>query len=454
MENETLKNEKVKQKESYGQLISFFIFEVLAITAFTLANSIVLYSAIALVSLIFILIVGIKEFKIKETGDFFIFLIPLVVFVALTSFSQFALKNTSLLINIISFIGVFSFAMIGFLSKKVSGFKISNALLVIYSSIAILVLISLALTMITYVPFYPLLYRGYDVYFNGSPFPAYISANQLLGFEFQDVSLEYFSLFPTLLFTSVVALRFLSFKENRQEFIIYLAFAILGFVALLFTLNDVNIITDIAVVLFLLFVTFFPKKGKANMIFKIIFYCALVLTLALLVVFFLNSQSSWESMNPLQNFITANPLLNRLFNGNRISLSIKKILDGSLSSLMLGYNGSSYYIFSNLMLSNSVLFDSLLTSGYIAVFMLVVFGIFVYSSLKKYYLYSSDSKMNKHLITAFAGTFIIYSLLALDMSIETHNDYIVPLTSNPMFLIFIYLVSYSFAAKKRGVPNE
>lgn len=440
---------KTKEKVNYGALISFFVFELLAITAFTLANSVIIYSALALLFLVLILVIGIKDFKITQSADFFIFLIPLFIFAALTAFSAFSFKNISiLLINIFSLLGVMSFALVGFLSRKMEGFKISNALLVIYGAIALLVLISFIMTMINYVPFYALIYRGKYFYYNGMPLTAYTDANQLMGFAFKDVSLEYYSLFSVLLLTSIVALRFISFKENKREFFIYLSFAVLGFISCLFTLNEVSLITLPFVILFLLFVTFYPKKDKPMKIVKIIFYVLLALIGITFVLFFLNAQESWSAISPLQNLIKSNSVLNKVFNGNRISAAIKAVLSVNLKDLLLGYGGNAYNIFKDKMLSNSIIFDSILTSGLIGVIALIVFIVFVTRSLKRYYSMSEDSPVYKHLVIAFIGTFFIYSILSLDSSPETHSLYIQPATSNPMFLITVFLIGYSFTARK------
>ena len=445
---------KTKEKANYGALISFFVFELLAITAFTLGNSVIIYSVIAILSLILILFIGVKDFKMKQSADFFIFLIPLFIFAALTAFSAFSIKNISMLINIFSLLGVMSFALIGFLSRKSEKFKISTALLVIYGAIALLVIMSFIMTMISYVPFYPLIYKGMYFYYNGSPYPAYTDANQLMGFAFSDVSIEYYTLFSVLLLTSVVGLRFISFKENKREFFLYLAFAVLGFISCLFALNEMSLITLPIVILFLLFVMLYPKEGKSMKIAKIIFYVLLALAALGLLIFFLNAQTSWAGVEPLQNIIKSIGVLNKIFNGNHISAAINQILSVNLSDLFLGYSGNPYLIFSNKMLSDSLIFDSILTSGLIAVIALIVFMMFTVKVLKRYYLTSEDSPTYKHLVVAFSGTLFIFSILSLDSSPETHSLYIQPATSNAMFLITVFLIGYSYTARKPQKATE
>lgn len=439
-----------------GALISFFVFELLAITAFTLSSSIIVYGALSLVSLIFIIFFGIKDLKIRQMSDFFIFLIPVLIFALLTSISALSRKNINLGTNIFGFVSTLSFAFIGYLSKHIKGFKISTALLVIYGALGVLVFISLILTMIHYVPLYPLIYNGKVFYYGGDPYPAYTDAKQLIGFSFSDVSLEYFSLFSTLLFSSVIALRFLSPKENTQEFIIYSIYAGLGFISLLFTINIMSLITNFLVILFLLFIALYPKKGKPLSVLKIVFYVMVGLIVVVFVLFFLNAQSSWSFVAPLQTALSANTLINKLFNGNRISFPIKQILDGSLNSSWFGYTGSGYSLFSSQMFSNSLIFDSIITSGLLGASALVIFIILAYISLKKYYQKTKDSNVAKHLVVAFVGTFFIYSLLALDISPETHILYIQPVTSNAMFLLVMYLIGYSYTSRKeiKQIENE
>jgi len=441
--------QKAKVRE-FSSLISFFVFELLSLVAFTLGNSIVLYSVISIIIAIFVIFTGYREFKKKESMSFLVFLIPLFIFAALTAFSPFALSNVSIVINILSFLGIMAFALVGYLSKVMPGFKISTALLIIYGSLAVLVALSLLLTMIAYIPFYPFIYNGMAVYYNGTPYPAYTDAKQLMGFAFSDVSLEYFSLFSTLLFTSVVGIRFVNRKENRLEFVLYCIFASLGLLSMILTINKINAITDVLVVFFLLFVTFYPKKGMPSKILKYLLFVGLMFLFLAFVVFFINAQSEWSWAKPLQDMIGGSGILNKVFNTNRISLAIKNALDGCISAgRFFGYTGHTYVLIEGSYLSKSFIFDSILTSGILGAVSLVVFIVFSYFSLKRYFVLSNDNQAVKHLIIAFVGTFLIYGMLALDSSPETHNIYIQPLTCNAMFLIVIYLVGYSYTAKKR-----
>lgn len=441
--------QKAKIKE-FSSLIAFFVFELLSLVAFTLGNSIILYSGLSIAIAIFVIFTGYKEFKKKESMSFLIFLIPLFIFGALTAFSPFSLSNVSIIVNILSFLGIMSFALIGYLSKSMPGFKISTALLIIYGSLAVLVFLSLLLTMIAYVPFYPFIYNGMAVYYNGTPYPAYTDAKQLMGFAFSDVSLEYFSLFSTLLFTSVVALRFINRKENRLEFVLYCVFAALGLLSLVLTINKINAITDVLVIFFLLFVTFYPKKGMGAKVLKYLFFVGLVCLFLAFVVFFINSQSEWTWAAPIQNMISGSGILNKVFNTNRISLAIKNTLDGCITSgRFFGYSGPAYVLIDGSYLSKSFIFDSILTSGVLGALSLVIFIVFSYFSLKRYYVFSKDNDAYKNLIIAFIGTFLIYGMFALESSPETHNIYIQPLTCNAMFLITLFLVGYSYTAKKR-----
>ncbi|MDY0177929.1 MAG: hypothetical protein RBR85_01640 [Bacilli bacterium] len=451
--NEVETPKKVENKNN-GPLISFFVFELLAITAFTLSSSVLLYGVLSLLSLIFVVFFGIKDLKVRQMSDFFIFLIPITIFALLTSISKFSQTNVAQLLNIFSFVAVLAFAFIGYFSKRVKEFKISTALMVIYGALAALVFISLILTMIHYIPFYPFIYGGKIFYYNGDPYPAYADAKMLIGFTFGDVSLEYFSLFSTLLFTSVIALRFLSPKNNKQEFILYSIYAGLGFISLLFTVNIMSLITNLFVVLFLLFLTFYPKKGKPITVLRIIFYVLLGVILVLFILFFLNAQSEWASVASLQNLLSSNHLTNKFFNGNHISLAIKQLLDGSLSSSWFNYQGSGYSLFVRQMFSNSLIFDSIITSGLLGIIALLTFLVLVYISLKKYYQTTVDSNVAKHSVVAFVGTFFLYSFLALDSSPETHILYIQPVTSNAMFLIVMYLIGYSYTNRKDVKQNE
>ena len=192
------------EKERTLSIIStigmFLLLEVLAFISFGLSNSYVVYAIIGIVVMIIMIAAHFSLLKKEGFSSIVIFIIPLLLFGFITALNSFnSAVNTSLLIKILIPLGFLAFSALGYLSSFSKTFKISTALMVIYGGLALFVLISLVATMIQFVPFYTIIYKNYYIYYNGARTSASIGsmAYSLNGFSFHEVSLEYFSLFPS-----------------------------------------------------------------------------------------------------------------------------------------------------------------------------------------------------------------------------------------------------------------
>lgn len=437
-----------KKIESYGEILTLFIFETLAFTSFTLGNSILLYLLFGLITLLLILFFNTNRLKNMDYPYFFIFLIPLVIFAILSGFSKFSLNPSNhftMITNILVPIVMLIFISLGYLSRSVEGFKISNGMTVIYAGILIITLLSIIYALIKYGPFYTMIYEGKYIYYEGKRFPIWDNIPFLMGIKYIDVSIQYFQLFPTLLFTSMVGLKFISPKKEKKKFIIYSIYASVGFLSMIFTINKINIITSVLVILFLLFLVFVPKRGK---VLKPIAYTVLGIVAVLGLIFFINAQSSWGFANGLQEVIKGNAFLNRLFNANRFSTPMVEALDGCLTGdKIFGFKAVDD-------MSNIFLFDNIITTGFIGALCFFIFLGFMVINLVKYYTKSKDDMLAKNLVVAFICTFFIYSLFALDSQPYSHYTNYIPMQQNPMFLITLILMGYVIMDRKRDVNTE
>lgn len=435
------------QVKDYGEVLTFFVIEALAFVSFTLGNNIILFLLYGFLSLAAILAFNYKSLKDLNWRKYLIFIIPLFLFAVLTAISNFFRINLNILSNVSIFLAMMLFISLGYMVTSIKSFKMINGLLTIYAGIAILVIISLVYSMIIYVPFYPLIFEGKYIYFEGSRFPIWTSTKLLMGFSFMDVSIEYFQLFATLLFTSAVGLKFVSFKKEPKKFIIICLFSLIGLLAMLFTLNKTNIVTDILVILFLTFVLFIPKNKKVLSIFG---YCLLGIVVILGGLFFVNSQSQWGFAKPLQDLISNNFILNKLFNANRFSASFKEALDGCLSSnRLLGFDADS-----DLLPTGSWLFDNIMTSGILGALSFLSFVVLISINLVKYYQKDGDDNLTKNLIVCFVGTFFIYGVFALDAQPYAHYLNFIVLQQNPMLLIVLFLCGYTFKIYNQKVEMK
>ena len=436
-----------EKKKSYRNVLIFFVLELLAFVSFNLANMFVLFSALAFVLLAAMFLLNYENIKRGEGLSFLIFIIPLILYVVLNMFSVFNRENYGIFNNLLVGIGLLAFVSIGYLTRYVKGFKIIHALTVVYGGLAVLLAISFIYSMVRYVPFYTILYNGQYIYYEGSRTTVYDSIKFLMGFDFQDVSIQYFSIFSTMLFTSVIGLRFLKFKENRKLYYLYIAYSLLGFICLLFTINKYRLISDVLVLISILLIMFVPKKEAPNWL-KTVGYGVLGLVGVLVIVYFVNAQSGWGFTSGLRNLIAGNSLLNKIFNTNYYSRAFKEALDGCLMpSKWLGFIVNPYVDTS--LPSNSFLFDNIMVTGTIGSIAFMVFLFFVIRNYIRYYKESGDNLAEKNLILAFISIFFIYSLTSL--SIQPYKNYsnYITMSQNPVFLLVLFFIGYIFTDYKK-----
>lgn len=436
---------------AFANVAVFFTLEVLAFIAFSLGTSYILFSILSVVLLVCLVLVTFKQIKTDGLASFAFFLVPLFVFGLLCILSNFTLIPSFVLYNQTFFIPIAMtcFAACGYFVSSLKIFSISKALLVIYSALAILVFINLIATMVEFMPFYTLLHRNKYIYYDGdiSSVPVSGMAFALLGFSISEVSVEYFSLFPSLLITAIIPLFFIKFKQNKTTFLLYLGYALLGFFSLLTTVSKMTIITDVllfAIVLLVLLFAKFQWKGKVLKKVSLVFAGLFVVGF---LVLFLNAQEGGVGIiQSLQNFIAGNPLLNRLFNTNGLAIKYNQILNRVTTT---NGNGEFVYLFgffptSEIIPTNSWLFDILMTTGLFGLLFFIAVIIFGLVQLMKYYRSSADHLKDKAMVVAFILCFFAYGLLNYDMTPFIFSSDLSPIYLSGPFLVCLFLFSYAF----------
>jgi hypothetical protein len=164
------------------------------------------------------------------------------------------------------------------------------------------------------------------------------------------------------------------------------------------------------------------------------------------VVLFLNAQEGASGIfASLQDFISGNPILNKLFNGNRFAGSYNKILNALLTT---NSTGDFVYLFGfyptyNVPVSNSWLFDSFMTSGIFGVLFFVGFLVLGVRQLLIYYRKSGDNIKDKAMIVAFIFCFFAYSIINFDMTPLIFSRTLSPIYLSGPFLVTLFLFSYT-----------
>lgn len=453
----------------YGKALSFLLLEILAVISFSLGGSFLFFAILAIVILALIILVTFRQIKVDGLASVGIFLFPLLVFGVLSALSYFKYDPYFVLgdspILILVPIALICFAGSGYFINLTGSFKIHHALIVIYSSIALLTLINLVATMIQFVPFYPLKYSDYYYYYNGEPSSAPIGqmAYFLMGFAMSEVSLSYFSFYPMILLTSFLPLSHMSFKNDRKLYILYLSFGILGLLSIVFTINKITLLVLFGVAILIGIITIFDKFNINRKPLKYISIAFAGLAILGFIVMILNAQDSVGvamRISALRNLTTGNPLLNRLLNSNKFVIAYNSILDGlfakavvdgsSVTVKLLGFpiHGGYVSVFGEMTWkltdSNSFLFDSFFESGLFGTIFLIAVLALGIRRVIKYYNSSDDNKGDKVMILGFVIISLAYALVNYDATPMIFSETTIPFYLNNIFFIDLFLFGYCY----------
>lgn len=471
---------------SYAKAVGFLLLEVLAFISFGLGHSFVFYAILSLVMVALIVLVSFRQIKTDGLMNLAIFLFPLLIYGVLSALSFFALEETSFIfykspLLIFVPLGLASFAACGYLAANIESFDLKKALLVIYGALAIYVLINFIATMVQFGPLYTVRYKGYSLYYNGKPSPTIDTmAYGLIGFQFAEVSIEYYSLFPSVLLSSVLAIPFVKIKEEKKTFIAYCAFAVLSLLAIFLAITRITAISTVLVILALI-VIFILKAVKLNKkVVKYVFITLGALAGIGFVMFALNSQYLYgmdiqadgikSFISKFRNFIAGNSLFNRLFNTNALSQRYIGLLDGSFyTSKAFGwvFQEAGWYpelgieIKYAIESSNSWLFDNILTSGIFGAIFFIVLLVIGYKAIVKFMANEEELDYTKILVAGFVTAFFMYSLINFDMTPFIFHSDIHPIYLSGLFMICVFLFLYCYgcnslkkAEAKKEEPKE
>lgn len=460
-------NQEVKKKRlnlsSYGTVVAFLCLEVLAFVSFYLGHSYLLYGILSVVLAILLILVTLRQINKDGITSFAFFLFPLFIFGLLTALSGFSfasLGGISIAETVFIPIGLTLFALSGYLSSHIKTFKMQTALMVIYGALALFVFINLVATMVYYVPFYTLIYRNSYIVYHGKPSPLPIGsmAYMLYGFQIKEVTLTYWTLFPSLLFTSVIALFFIKYKENKRDFLIYLGFSILGFISLLFTISKITLITDVVLILGITIILLCAKLNKSRRVIDGVMI-GLGIIFVLFVIFeFVIAQKSWGWTKGLRNTISQSALLNRLFIANRFSNNVLVILQDLFSTFKLfgcpvGDYGFNYPNGVPQVISNLWIFDNLMSSGLFGAIFFIIALFFALRRFFKYIAKSQDLDVNKYLIAGFVLGFFVLSLVLLDVYPLVNSINMSPFFISSPLLISLFLLGYTYHKSSEKVEE-
>ena len=436
---------KLKLFGKYSAAITFLAFEFFALIAFNYSGSFVLFGSLSLALCLLLILFNIAEIKTKGLSNVALFFIPLFLFVLLTAVGNYNTVHTKVFGHfswaetVFIPLGLLAMAFNGYLLSIDKNFKLKTFITVVFSALAVYVLINFIYNLISFGAFYPLVYKGYYLYYSGikSELPVNEFAYVLEGFKFVEVKMAHYVLFPLLLLSSSVMLLFTSPKKEKGYFITYLAFALLALFALIFIPSLLSLGGIIATALLVLVIYLGKTYVKTRKVFKIVLF--ILLGLALLgYLFYVIAVATGMS-----NSFTG--ILDRIFNSNRYARRVNPILINLFSSSkFLGFYGNQTApsVIDEVSLSGFFIFDSFMTSGVIGAFAFFGFIFLGFKSFKKYFYSHKDEFRLQATMLLFLIVFVGYSAFFNEGEYTLYYNVYKPLYLTSPFILMIFMLSY------------
>jgi len=459
--------EKLKSLIKYAPVMAFLSLEVFALIAFSLGNSIILFGSLSLALAIILAIFTYNEINKDGLSKTIFLFFPLVIYVLLIALGTYTKAHVS--INdistgemVLASLGILSVGAVGYLLSINKAFRPSQFLIIIYSGIALLVIINLIINLINFGAFHTILYKNYYMYYGGQRSSLTVDniAYALEGFKFIEVKITHYTLYPILLLTSVIGLINISPKKEKYKFITYCVFVVVAVLALVLVPSLYGLIFGFIVLVIMLLSFLYKKFSLKFKPFKITILVFTAFAAVVLLIMILNTQ---DFSKGFAKAIASVPILNKIFNTNPfVSAYNANLTNVFCTNRFFGYcaHGNALFISDLAPLTDSILFDNFMTSGVIGVAALIVFYVL---GFKKSGMIADESRISfrdKTIFLTFVATFIIYSLIAADGEYAIFHRVIRPTYLTAPFLISVFIISYlycvgtTYEKEKEGKENE
>ena len=452
--------EKLKKLGKYSAAITFLALEFLALIAFNFSGSFVVFGALSLALVVLLILFNIGEIKVNGLSNVGLFFIPLVLFTLLTAISPYMVPHMKVgdftaaeLVFIPS--GILPIAFAGYLLSIDRNFKIKNLLIVVFGALAIYTLLNLLVNLVYFGAFYPIIYKGYRLYYGGliSSLSVDKFAYTLEGFKFIEVEMHHYVLYPILLLSSSVMLLYLSPKKEKVQFIVYAVYTFIALLSLILVPSVLSLASIVAVGLLLLVIFFGKRFVKTRKVFKISMIVFLALFGLGYLAFIVNNQSF---LSGIQNMVASNSLLNRIFNTNGYAQTYSPVVNNIFNSNhIFGFASIEVDIdiYEEVHLSGGFIFDTFLTSGVFGVLSLFAFIFVGFKSFKKYFYSHSDEFHYQALLLLFAVLFIGFSAFFNSGEYALYYRIYKPIYMTAPFMITTFIFSYVYCKSHPYVPE-
>ncbi len=452
----------------YSAAVTFLAFEFFALIAFNFSGSYILFGSLSLALTLLLVLFNFGEIRKRGISNALLLFVPFFVFTLLTALGTYSIAHV--------YVGDFSwgevvFIPLGLLGIAFSGyvlsfdkhFKLKTFLMVIFSALAAYVAINLFYNLISFGAFYPVIYKGYYLYYSGirSELPVNEFAYALEGFKFIEVKMSHYVMYPLLLLASSVMLLYTSVKEEKVSFFAYLGFSVLALLSLVLVPSTLSL-GGIAAIAVLVLLVFFAKRFfRFRKVLKIILFVVLGLLMLGYIFFVFNGNSNFD-------FVVSNPFLKRLFVTNRFVTAPNEVLVNLFSAeKFLGFAANNVGAGMNpeeIHLSGMFIIDTYMTSGVIGALTLFVFIFMGFKVFKKYFHAHLDKFSYQITMLLFAIVFVIFSAFFNDGEYALYYRIYRPIYLTAPFMIMVFMFFYvysktelakaSLEEKKEEVSNE
>ena len=453
--------EKLKKLGRYSAAITFLSLEFLALLAFNFSGSFVVFGSLSLALLVLLILFNIGELKLNGLSNVGLFYIPLFMFAFLTAISPYSIPHMrvgdfSLAELVFIPLGILPVAFVGYLLSIDRNFKIKNLLIVVFGALGIYVLLNLLVNLVYFGAFYPIIYKGYHLYYGGliSQLPVNDFAYTLEGFKFIEVEMSHYVLYPALLLVSAVMLLYTSPKKEKVQFILYALYTFIALLALILVPSILSL-AMIAVIALLVLIVYLGKRYvKSRKVFKIGLFVFLALFAIGYFVFILNNQAFASGIS---NIVANNGLLNKIFNTNRFAQAYNPVITNIFNrNHLFGFASVEVDIgiYEELHLSGGFIFDTFLTSGVFGVICLFIYIFIGFKSFKKYFYDHSDEFRYQAMLLLFAVVFVIYSAFFNTGEYALYYKVYKPVYMTAPFMLLMFVFSYVYSKSHPYVPVE
>lgn len=439
--------ETTSKKDDFASIVTFLIFECVALASFCLGGVATVFQYVGFGVSILAFAFAAKNIDKKEIGSLVLIGAPVIILGALCAFGKLFGGFSYFGSNLGVFLAIPGFFLLGISSRRIKGFNVETALLCIGVGAAILVLVGLFSTWVQYGFFYTLLYKNTpNYYYNGALYDVTNEMSWLSGLKLNEVSIKYAGIFGVSLCAAIPALMFISPKKDTRKFIIVAAIGLVGILSIVTIVNVVALIFLIPIVIVAVLYKFGINNSEVRKGTK----TGLLILFGFIAVFLLVAVIN-ALVPAVQNMTSTKPILDRIFNSNRIMKPFNEVLQCTFKSYnLLGFPlyapGDTQMMNETVIYTNTGNFVLEITKegGLFALLAMLMILVVSAISVTKYIGKSKDSNAIKVAVVSLLVGFTFYCLFNWDINPFTHSGEYASFSRSFPILIILFVLGLTY----------